>query len=225
MDSTSMEATTGQWSVQDVISTFMPGQLMSGVDCSTSDAAALAQTLQSLFSTSDTSLLASQMQLMQAAVTASNGQAGNQMMLMPSADVNNALSSLSWQYPMMVLPTQAWAQSLGLDLSNSTDAQQSQLYNQALQQLQFQNQSPAEGDLVLASLSSKAGTGSPAAGSKEVATHNGSSDMGHHSSQPSYNQEQPKSEPPKPPKKPLSPYMSFSKAVSYYMYFCILLYF
>ena len=261
MELTSMETTTPQWSVQDVISTLSPNHMttVTGLDCQNVDAAALAQTLQSLLATSDPSVFASQMQLMQAVT--GNQTGGNQVMLMPQPD---GLQWMMHQYPMMFVPS--WSVPTSAEaLSSGDGVQQSQppLYAQAVQ-LQFpeglqiataaQQTNPEfrNGSSVSASPVPKASTSnSPvpigiAMNQHSVQLVNGAIGLGQQqhvqlvqpsaavvsqlAQQPSaqtdtsaYNlpvgytvnrQEPSKPELPKPPKKPLSPYMSFSKAVS-----------
>lgn len=255
-----METTTPQWSVQDVISTLTPNHMttVTGLDCQNVDAAALAQTLQSILTTPDPSVFASQMQLMQAVT--GNQTGGNQVMLMPQPE---GLQWMMHQYPMMFVPSWSVPTSTETSCVTSGEAvQQAQppLYAQAVQ-LQFpdglqfaaaQQQSPnfQNGNSVSASPAPKASTSnSPvpvgiAMNQQSVQLVNGAIGLGQQShvqlvqqgatmvpqSQGAQQtdasayglpvgytvnrQEASKPEVPKPPKKPLSPYMSFSKAVS-----------
>lgn len=260
-----METTTPQWSVQDVISTLTPNHMttVTGLDCQNVDAAALAQTLQSILTTPDPSVFASQMQLMQAVT--GNQTGGNQVMLMPQPE---GLQWMMHQYPMMFVPS--WSVPTSAETPSATSGEavhqaQPPLYAQAVQ-LQFpdglqfattaQQQSPEfqNGNSVSASPAPKASTSnSPvpvgiAMNQQSVQLLNGAIGLGQQShvqlvqpgatmvpqsqvaQQPSAQtdasayglpvgytvnrQEASKPEVPKPPKKPLSPYMSFSKAVS-----------
>lgn len=262
MELNSLETTTPQWSVQDVISTFAPNHMttVTGLEGQTADAAVLAQTIQSIFSTPDSSVLASQMQLMQAVAGSQSG--GNQVMLMPPSE---ALPWMMQQYPMMFLPQQVvpgWAQqvsqssgetatSIVVASKEAVSQTQLPLYAQAVQ-LQF----PDGVNTVSHQANSEfQNNGSvPPSPAPKLSTSNSPVPVGiamtpqtvqlvnggvgitqqasqmHTAQQPvaqgesiTYalpagytvaRQEANKVELPKPPKKPLSPYMSFSKAVS-----------